>query len=66
MEGQYAVAAVMAAVGDSTGVELVAAEGSPAVAAETQAGEAVVGDAVTVVVDAAAAAAIFRSVKRKL
>lgn len=58
----------MAAVGDSTGVELVAAEGSPAVAAETQAGEAVVGDAVTVAADeaAAAGAAIFRLVKRKL
>lgn len=47
----------MAAVGDSTGVELVAAVGSPAVAAVTQAGEAVVGDAVTVAAAAAAAAA---------
>lgn len=46
----------MAAVGDSTGVELVAAVGSPAVAAVTQAGEAVVGDAVTVAPAAAAAA----------
>lgn len=47
MEGQYAVAAVMAAVGESMGTEPVAADGSPAVAADTPAGDAVVGDAAT-------------------
>lgn len=52
MEGLYVVAAVMAAVGDRTGV--VAGEGSPAVAADTPADAAVGGVATT---DAAAAPA---------
>lgn len=61
MEGQYVVAAVIAAVGESIGAELVAADGNPAVAAETPAGEAVVGEAVT---DAAAAATAPKVVGR--
>lgn len=57
MEGQYAVAAVMAAVGESMGIEPVAADGSPAVAADTPAGDAVVGDAATLAAAAATLAA---------